>query len=134
MSKTPTPSTDKKLSTPAGRFRLYPWRMRNIVLLWLAWVLIVIGFQALATARLQPQRPDMMMWFPGDPTDENFYQKGHPYLLDPFMNNQVWVDSEFYLGIAIGGYDNPCIMSTYTYQDIEETVVPCTDTKHTKDD
>ena len=134
MSKTPTPSTDKKPTTPSGRFQLYPWRMRNIVLLWLAWVLIVIGFQALATARLQPQRPDMMMWFPGDPTDENFYQKGHPYLLDPFMNNQVWVDSEFYLGISIGGYDNPCIMSTYTYQDTEETVVPCTDTKHTKDD
>ena len=29
--------------------------IRNIVLLWLAWVLIVIGFQALVTARFQPQ-------------------------------------------------------------------------------
>jgi hypothetical protein len=108
--------------------------IRNIVLLWLAWVMTVIGFQALATARLQPQRPDMLMWFPGDPTDSNFYQEGHPYLLEPFMNNQVWVDSEFYLGIAIGGYDDPCMMSNFTYLDTQETVVPCTDTKHSKAD
>src|ERR1051326_1350927 len=106
--------------------------MRNIVLLWLAWVLTVIGFQALATARLQPQRPDMLMWLPGDPTDVNFYQQGHPYLLEPFMNNQVWVDSEFYLGIAIGGYADPCMLATNLA--IPEPFVPCTDTKHSKAD
>ena len=100
----------------------------NIVLLWLAWVLIVIGFQALAAARLQPQRPDMLMWYPGDPTDINFYQKGHPYLLEPFMNNQAWVDSEFYLGIAVGGYDDPCMMSMY--RNLQGSVVPCTNTKY----
>lgn len=107
--------------------------IRNILLLWLAWVMTVIGFQTLATARLQPQRPDMLMWFPGDPTDYNFYQEGHPYLLEPFMNNQVWVDSEFYLGISIGGYDNPCMMTMYI--DAEESVrsfVPCTDTNSPK--
>ncbi len=42
--------------------------VRNIVLIWLAWVLIVIGFQALASARFQPQWPDMTQWTPGDPT------------------------------------------------------------------
>jgi hypothetical protein len=104
--------------------------MRNIVLLWLAWALIVIGFQALATARLQPQRPDMMMWLPGDPTDVNFYQQGHPYLLEPFMNNQVWVDSEFYLGISIGGYDDPCMMAMNPA--VREPFVPCTDIQHSK--
>lgn len=102
--------------------------IRNIVLLWLAWALIVIGFQALAAARLQPQRPDMLMWYPGDPTDENFYQKGHPYLLEPFMNNQVWTDSEFYLGIAVGGYDDPCMMAMYL--NLQGSVVPCTGAKY----
>ena len=107
--------------------------IRNIVVLWLVWVTAVIGFQALATSRLEPQRPDMLMWFPGDPTDVNFYQQGHPYLLEPFMNNQVWVDSEFYLGISIGGYGNPCMMSTYTAdQGAQVSLVPCTDTQHSK--
>ncbi len=31
---------------------------RKIFLIWLAWALIVIGFQALATARFQPVFPD----------------------------------------------------------------------------
>jgi len=101
--------------------------IRNIVLLWLAWALIVIGFQALAAARFQPQRPDMMMWFPGDPTDVNFYQQGHPYLLDPFMNNQVWIDSEFYIGISIGGYGDPCMM--HIAPGTQGSGVPCTDAK-----
>src|SRR4051812_30335853 len=106
----------------------YRSAIRNIVLLWLAWAMAVIGFQALATARLQPQRPDRMMWFEGDPTDTNFYQQGHPYLLEPFMNNQVWIDSEFYLGIAVGGYDDPCMMAMYL--DLSGSVVPCTNTKY----
>src|SRR5512143_3706468 len=82
--------------------------VRNLVLVWLAWVLIVIGFQALATARFQPQRPDQAqkwtVYFTGPG-----YQQGHIYLLDPFMNDQVAWDSEYYLGTAIGGYDNPNI-------------------------
>lgn len=126
MKKVPKSPADT-MSPPEPKAPYGPG-IRNIVLLWLAWVLIVIGFQALATARLQPQRPDMLMWFPGDPTDSNFYQQGHPYLLEPFMNNQVWVDSEFYLGISIGGYGDPCMMSMYL--DTAGTVVPCTGTKY----
>ena len=101
--------------------------IRNIVLLWLAWVIIVIGFQALATARFQPQWPDMTNWFPGDSTEPAAFQKGRPYLLEPFMNNQVSWDSEPYIGISIGGYDDPCI--SVTYPSIPgETTVRCTDT------
>jgi len=80
--------------------------LRAIVLIWLAWVLIVIGFQALATARLQPQWPDRAQDWTEAFTGPN-YQKGHPYLLDPFMNDQVAWDSEYYLGIAVGGYNDP---------------------------
>lgn len=125
--KTSSQAETKDIS-PSKRQPISGTSIRNIVLLWLAWVLIVIGYQALAAARLQPERPDMLMWYPGDPTDYNFYQKGHPYLLEPFMNNQVWTDSEFYLGIAIGGYDDPCIMSMYT--NLQGTVVPCTGAKY----
>jgi hypothetical protein len=82
---------------------------RNIVLIWLAWVLIVIGFQGLATSRFQPQWPDRSQTWTETYTMPDVYQKGRPYLLEPFMNNQVAWDSEYYIGIAVGGYDDPKI-------------------------
>jgi len=82
---------------------------RNIVLIWLAWAIIVIGFQALATARFAPVFPDRSQPWTTTYTDLKTYQHGRPFLVDPFMNNQVSWDSEYYLGIAIGGYDDPRI-------------------------
>ena len=76
-----------------------------ILPLWLAWVLIVIGFQALATARFLPKWPDRAQEWTEQYTGSN-YQKGDVYLLDPFMNDQVAWDSEYYLGIATGGYND----------------------------
>jgi hypothetical protein len=97
--------------------------IRNIVLIWLAWALIVIGFQALAAARLQPQWPAPVR---GQKKDPSKYQEGHPYLLEPFMNNQVAWDSEPYIGISIGGYEDSCI--SVAYPSAEGIVVRCTDT------
>jgi hypothetical protein len=79
---------------------------RNLVLIWLAWAILVISFQALATARLVPQFPDRAQDWTTTTTGPG-YQLGHVYLLEPFMNNQVAWDSEYYLAIAIGGYDDP---------------------------
>jgi hypothetical protein len=79
---------------------------RVIVLIWLAWGIIVIVFQALATARLVPQFPDHAQEWTTKFTGKG-YQEDHVYLLDPFMNDQVAWDSEYYLSIAIGGYDDP---------------------------
>jgi len=79
---------------------------RLIVLLWLAWTLIVIVFQALATSRIVPKFPDLALEWTKDFTDAG-YQLDHVYLLDPFMNDQVAWDSEYYLSIAVGGYDDP---------------------------
>jgi hypothetical protein len=80
--------------------------VQNIVLIWLAWAVIVIGFQALATARFSAQLPDRVLQKIEKITDPATYQVGHPYLLQPFMNNQVAWDSEYYLGIANGGYND----------------------------
>jgi hypothetical protein len=79
---------------------------RVIVLTWLAWAIIVIAFQALATARLVPEYPDRAQEWTTEFTGKG-YQEGHVYLLEPFMNNQVAWDSEYYLAIAVGGYDDP---------------------------
>jgi hypothetical protein len=79
---------------------------RNIVLIWLAWVVIVIGFQAVGTARFAPVFPDRAQPWTTTFTELKTYQVGHPFLLEPFMNNQVAWDSEYYLGIAVGGYND----------------------------
>ena len=80
--------------------------IRIIILIWLAWVLIVIGFQALATARISVQYPDRAQDWTERFTGEG-YQDGHVFLLEPFMNDQVAWDSEYYLAIAVGGYNDP---------------------------
>src|SRR6185503_11978286 len=99
-----------KNATYSASTMSYPPGMRNIVLIWLAWVLIVIGFQALSTARFQVEQPDKLIWSPGDPTD---VLAGKPYMLEPFMNNQVSFDSEMYIGISIGGYEDPYMTVAY---------------------
>jgi len=76
---------------------------RIIVFTWIAWAVIVIAFQALATARMVLEFPDRSQtWIPSKD-----YQDGRPFLLEPFMNNQVAFDSEYYLAIAVGGYEEP---------------------------
>lgn len=80
---------------------------KNIILIWLAWVFIVIGFQALSTARLKPQWPDRAQEWTAQYTLPSTYQVNRPYLVGPFMNDQVCWDSEYYISIASGGYDDP---------------------------
>lgn len=78
----------------------------NIALLWLAWVVIILSFQWIVTARLDIQHPDLAVSWTKSQTrpDSN---EGKIYLLEPFMNRQVAWDSEYYVGIAVGGYDDP---------------------------
>jgi hypothetical protein len=79
---------------------------RVIFFLWLAWALIVLGFQVWVTARLELNYPDRARDWTARFTGPG-YQQGHIYLLEPFMNKQVAWDSEYYLAIAVGGYDDP---------------------------
>jgi hypothetical protein len=79
---------------------------RTIVFIWLAWVIFVISFQAWSTARIDLKFPDRAQKWTINFTGDG-YQEGHVYLLEPFMNHQVAWDSEYYLAIATGGYDNP---------------------------
>ena len=62
--------------------------LRNILFLWLAWVLIIIGWQTWSTRRMLPQRPDYARDWTIDWTTATA-QKGKAYLLEPFMNRQV---------------------------------------------
>jgi hypothetical protein len=77
-----------------------------LVLIWLGWWIALYGFQWLVTSRLDIGRPDYAVPWTSSET-KKFSNKGKIYLLEPFMNQQVAWDSEYYLGIAVGGYDDP---------------------------
>lgn len=78
----------------------------NIALLWLAWVVILLSFQWIVTTRLEIKHPDRaIIWTESQTLPSS--NKGKIYLLEPFMNRQVAWDSEYYVGIAVGGYDDP---------------------------
>jgi hypothetical protein len=82
--------------------------VRNVFFLWLAWVFVLIGFQALASARLRPERPDRVQEWTITETTATA-QNDKVYLVEPFLNDQVCWDSEFYLSIALVGYDDPLV-------------------------
>src|SRR3990172_6155357 len=78
----------------------------NIVRLWLAWVVIILSFQWIVTTRLEIQHPDLAVSWTEAQTRPSS-SEGKIYLLEPFMKRQVAWDSEYYVGIAVGGYDDP---------------------------
>ena len=79
---------------------------RTLILVWLGWFLVLYGFQALVASRLGLMRPDLAVSWSRSETMATS-NRGKIYLLDPFMNRQVAWDSEYYVGIAVGGYDDP---------------------------
>lgn len=77
----------------------------TLVLIWLGWFVVVYGIQAVTPMRLNLERPDYAVaWSAQETTLENQIQ--NPLLADPFMNEQVSWDSEYYLSIALYGYDD----------------------------
>jgi hypothetical protein len=80
--------------------------LRNLIFLWLAWIFILLGFQAWSVMRFQIKHPDYSLeWTPIDTALT--YKLNKPYLNEPFMNQQVAFDSEYYLSIATVGYTDP---------------------------
>ena len=80
--------------------------MITIILLWLGWFIVLYGFQYLVNERLNIKRPDYAVSWTEQETIANA-NRGKDYLQEPFLNRQVAWDSEYYVGIAVGGYDDP---------------------------
>jgi hypothetical protein len=107
------------LSTPQARAPL-----RWLVLLWLGWAVLILGYQAVAAGRFEPQRPDRSTPWTAAETRADSH-KGQPEILDPFLNAQVAWDSEFYISIALHGYDDPQMRSLAPGSDLgAETLGP----------
>lgn len=78
----------------------------GIVLLWLLWALVMSGYQVFIRARFAPERPDhALSWTSSETLPDS--QEDKPYLTEPFLNDHVSWDSEYYISIAVAGYDDP---------------------------
>jgi hypothetical protein len=93
-----------------------------LVLLWLGWSLVILGFQAVAPGRFEPVRPDRATAWTAEETRADSHA-GQPYLLDRFLNRQVAWDSEFYVSIALHGYDDPAMRSLAPGSDLGATTL-----------
>jgi len=81
---------------------------RTIFGIWLGWAIIMLGYQALLPARLTISRPDYALEWTMQETQPHS-QDGKIYLNKPFLNSHVSWDSECYLAISVGGYNDPAI-------------------------
>ncbi|MCE1255439.1 MAG: glycosyltransferase 87 family protein [Anaerolineae bacterium] len=87
-----------------------PWK--TILGLWMCWAVLTVAYQGLVKMRIGDlQRPDRALEWTQTCTFKDS-QDHQPYLMDPFMNEQVCWDSEFYLSISAVGYDDPLVRST----------------------
>ncbi|MEX2161029.1 MAG: hypothetical protein WD751_03860 [Anaerolineales bacterium] len=105
----------KKLLQPS------PWR--TVFLIWLGWVVVLFGYQALMPARLDLARPDyVLFWTPNETQADS--QADQVYLTEPFLNSHVSWDSEFYLAIANAGYDSDDVRRVQGYVQEDDITLP----------
>ena len=82
--------------------------LRNLVLIWLGWAIVMGAFQRWVGMRVEPKRPDHVLFWTATETAAGS-QRDKAYLSDPFLNEHVSWDSEFYLSVAAVGYDDPAV-------------------------
>jgi hypothetical protein len=126
-SGTPRRWPDPLRSLVGARLRFRPSAdATRIVVLWVAWLAVICAFQIVVDARFQPARPDnVLAWTSGSTGDGFLVASGpncRPLLADPNMNEHVAYDSEYYISIAMGGYDDPNAQA-YVSQNGHTTVV-----------
>jgi hypothetical protein len=78
----------------------------TIVLIWIGWFAALYAFQWLVTLRFDVRRPDYAVSWSEYETNAGDNERS-VYLTEPILNGQTAWDSEYYLGIAVGGYDDP---------------------------
>jgi hypothetical protein len=94
----------KAAGPPAGETR---W-LRRVALVWLGWAVLMLGFQAWVQARYELKRPDTVMDWTASWTNAGSGAR-HPYLESPVAKGHAAWDSEFYISIALHGYEDPAM-------------------------
>lgn len=81
-----------------------PAPIRNIILIWLGWAIILLAYQGWVQMRIRLDRPDRVLGWTASETEATS-NNDQLYLSEPYLNAHVAWDSEFYLAIADEGYD-----------------------------
>ena len=81
--------------------------LRSVVLLWLGWAILLLGFQALAVARFDLKRPDNALAWSAAETRAPA-SVGSSWA-DAFIAPHLAWDSEYYLSVALHGYHDPAL-------------------------
>ena len=82
--------------------------VRKIILLWFAWVIIMLSYQTLVAARYSAEKPDRVLFWTAEATNQRTLQQ-NPYFAQSVFKTQAAWDSEYYLSIALKGYNDPQI-------------------------
>ncbi|HEY1750214.1 MAG TPA: mannosyltransferase family protein [Caulobacteraceae bacterium] len=82
--------------------------LRAVFLVWLGWAALMLAFQAWVPARFELARPDNVLDWTGSWTNADA-GKRHPYLQSPILKGHAAWDSEFYISIALHGYEDPAM-------------------------
>ena len=78
----------------------------SLLLIWLAWAVLLSAYQFWVVRRIDMTGPDnVLRWTASESNQE--VQLGKQYLMEPFLNEHAAWDSEYYLSIAMAGYDDP---------------------------
>ena len=99
--------------------------IRTILIIWLVWGVVMVAYQAYILKRVTLKRPDYAVSWTAHETTRGS-QKDKPYLLEKFLNDHVSWDSEYYLSIAIAGYDDPemrAIPPDFSWDDYREALL-----------
>ncbi len=80
---------------------------RTVFLMWLGWAIVILAYFVWVPARFNVVRPDRALSWTADSTRLGGAQDQKYYLREPFLNQHVAWDSEYYLAIALGGYEDP---------------------------
>ncbi|MGH6956130.1 MAG: mannosyltransferase family protein [Caulobacteraceae bacterium] len=83
-------------------------RRRTVILVWLGWAVLMMGFQSFVQARFQLVRPDRVLPWTATWTNADADRR-HPYIRGPTLLGHTAWDSEFYISIALHGYDDPAM-------------------------
>jgi hypothetical protein len=83
------------------------WLVR-VFLVWLGWAALMLGYQSFIQARFDIARPDTVLDWTSSWTNASSAAR-HPYLQSPVMKGHAAWDSEFYISIALHGYEDPAM-------------------------
>ena len=96
------------MTTPPAPPSLDRVTQRRVLMIWVGWAVLLLAWAAWAPARFQLQRPDNVLDWTGSWTSGATAAR-HPYLQTPILKGHSAWDSEFYISIALHGYEDPAM-------------------------